>query len=280
MKNLLFAAVSAVALIGAAAAADVEFRYDMTLEDGQAYVDQMTRDGWHFRSIDVATTMKGVRYAMIFGRENQPKFMARLDMSPEDYQEATNEALTHNKMRLTDISVADETGGGLTAAIWESTPSNNWLGQTGMSYEQFQQVYADQTKAGLRMTDVDCYRTDGANYYAAIFSKQDGPEWYAFSEMSPSEATSRYDEMLNRKFRPVRITACPGADGPRFSEIFIKDTGESWVAKTGLSEEEFAASAAEADSKGMNLIDFSEYVDAGLDRYAGIWLQQPKQPTQ
>lgn len=281
MKNLLLAAASALVLSGTAGAAPTtQFRYDMTLEDARAYLDQMLKNGMRLRSVDVATTMKGVRYAMIFGAEEQPKYMVELDMSPEDYMAATSTGLDERKMRLTDISVADETGGGLTAAIWETSRADEWRGQTGMTFTQFQEVYAEQIADGLRMTDVDCYRSDGQNYYAAIFSKLDGPEWYAFSDMSTEEATVRYNEMLERKFRPVRITACPGGQGPRFAQIFVKDTGQDWIATTGLSEAEFAAMAADARTRNMALIDFSEYVDAGLDRYAGIWVKEEKQPTQ
>lgn len=274
MKTLLAAAVSAAALLGAAAAADpVVYGIDMTPDEAQSFLDANVKAGLHLRSVDVSTTTVGVRYAMIFGHETPPKAMIKLAMTPAEYTAASSEALNTNKMRLTDISVADETGGGLTAAIWEDSDATGWLAQTGMTFPQFQDVYKQQTDNKLRMTDVDCYRSDGVNYYAAIFSKQDSPEWYAFSDMAPADATRRYDEMLNRKFRPVRITACPGADGPRFAEIFVKDAGETWVAKTGLSKEEFTASAADAEGKGMALVDFSEYIDAGLDRYAGIWVK-------
>lgn len=273
MKSLLFAAVSAAALTAAAPAADVEFRFDMNAAEAQAYYDEMTADGWRYRAVDLATMTKGVRYAMAFSREPQPaRAMARSEMTFDMYNAANAEALA-DKMRLTDISIADESGGGLFAAIWEPDGPTSWMSRSGMTLDEFATVYERQIADKMRLTDVDCYLSDGQMYYAAIFEKRDGPEWYAFSDMTVDSAQKRYDEMLDKKFRPSRITACAGPDGPRFAQIFVKDQGETWSARTGMSEADFAAASADADSKGLTMIDFSAYIDGGQDRYAAIWLK-------
>lgn len=272
IRLLLAAGLAAAVLASAAFAAEIRYRYDMTAEQAQFFFDTMTKKGWHYRHLDTVATPEGTRYAMIFADEPSPRFLARAGLSMNDFQAAFDAAVA-DKMRMTDLSAADANGGGEYGAIWEQTDGRAWVSRSALTIAQFQTLFNEQTGAGMRLTDIDCYQSDGALYYAGTFERIASPSWYAFADMTPQQSQARFDEMVAKGYRPVKLSVCASPNGPRYAEIFEKSPAAGWVSKSGLPKAQFQAAAAQNEGAGMALLDISVYLDGGEARYAAIWVK-------
>lgn len=269
MRPALAALAILFSLIFTAAAGETVTRHGMSPSAAQAFFDEMNAKGWRYRNVDTVSTPGGVRYAMTFSDETQPRFLARSGLSASRYRTALDDALNEG-FRPVAISVADM-GEGQFAAIFEKNDGRAWLARHGMTLEGFQAALAEQTKAGRRLADVDCYVSDGQISYAALFEAASGPAWEAWVNMTSSAWLEKLNDAIAKGLRPTRLNVCSTREGPRFAGIFERANGRIWRARHNMSEAAYKAEFDANSAKGLTLTDLSAYQSGSETLYAAIW---------
>lgn len=269
MRSFLALAVVLASLTAPAAAGETMTRHGMSPSAAQAFFDEMNAKGWRYRNVDTVSTPSGVRYAMTFADEKQPRFLARSGLSAARYQTVLDEAIKDG-FRPVALSVADMADGQF-AAIFEKNDGRAWLARHGLTLEGFQSALAEQMKAGRRLADVDCYVSGEQATYAALFEAGNDGVWEAWVNMSSSGWQDRLNGMIERGFRPTRVNVCATADGPRFAGIFEKADGRIWRARHNMTEAAYQAEFDANAAKGLRLADLSVYQSGDETLYAAIW---------
>jgi hypothetical protein len=269
MRPALAALAILFSLTFAATAGETVTRHAMSPRAAQAFFDEMNAKGWRYRKVDTVSTPGGVRYAMTFSDEKQPRFLARSGLSASRYRTALDEALKDG-FRPVAVTVSDM-GDGQFAAIFEKNDGRAWLARHGMTLEAFQAALAEQTKSGRRLADVDCYVSGDQVSYAALFEAASGPAWEVWVNMSSSAWLEKLNDAIANGLRPTKINVCSMSDGPRFAGIFEKANDRIWRARHNMSEAAYQAEFDANSAKGLTLTDLSAYQSGNETLYAAIW---------
>ena len=269
MRRSLSALALLALLTAPAAAGETITQHAMSPRAAQVFFDEMVAKGWRYRNVDTVATPEGVRYAMTFSNEKQPRFLARSGLSADSLQSVMNDA-AKDGFRPVALSVADM-GAGQFAVILEKNDGRVWHERHGLTLDGFQSVLKEQMKAGRKLSDIDCFDRDGDTRFAALFEAKGGTVWEAWVNLGTTAWQAKLEDMMAKGFRPTRVNACASPDGPQFAAIFEKSDGRIWRARHNLTPEQYQTEFDENAAKGLTLVDISAYQSNGETLYAAIW---------
>ena len=159
----------------------------------------------------------------------------------------------------------------LYAAMWEKGTGPAWQARHGLSAAQYQQEFDSLTRQGYRLVEVSGYSVDDKETYAAIWEQRQGPAWIARHGLSAAQYQQEFDKQLGQGYRLVDICGYTVAGQDRYAAIWDKNHGPAWVARHGLSAEQYQQEFDKQLGQGYRLVDVSGYTVGGQDRYAAIW---------
>ena len=197
---------------------------------------------------------------------------ARHNLTGAQYQEKFNELLGKG-FRLVSISGYDDgQGNARYAAVWKRQAGPAWVALHGLTAAQYQAAFEDALKNGYRLDFINGYAVGATPYYAAIWSKRNGPAWEARHGLTAAQYQATVNEMVAKGYSLRHVSAYTVGNTARFAAIFEKG-GPAWVARHGLSAEQYQKAFDEFNRQGYRLKVVSGYRDGGGDRYAALWIR-------
>jgi hypothetical protein len=157
------------------------------------------------------------------------------------------------------------------AAIWEATPGPNWFAVHGLTNGQYQQRFDELVGQGFRPVDVSGYDVGGEDRYAAIFEQREGPAFAARHGLTNAQYQQTFDELVGQGFRLVDVSGYEVDGQDRYAAIFEQRPGPAFVARHGLTNQQYQAAFDEFVGQGFRLRRVSGYAVNGQDFYAAIW---------
>ncbi|GAA3526548.1 hypothetical protein GCM10022419_001560 [Nonomuraea rosea] len=148
--------------------------------------------------------------------------------------------------------------------------------QTAPAWVAYHNLSASDSVARVKQLKGQGYRpitvnvSDGERYAAVWVKDSSSAAWGIWQGMSPEAFQQRFDAALKEGAQPISVSATGSGDSVVFTAIFQKKSG-SFVTKSNLTGDKFAALNKEAVSKGLALASVDAYGTPGDIRYVGVW---------
>lgn len=210
------------------------------------------------------------RYASVWEPSDGVPWQARHGLSPADYQQVFTELATQG-YRLVDVDVHSSKARPRFAGIWRREDGPAWQARHGLTGQQYQQTFDEMTATGFRPVCVSGYADGGQALYAAVWTKSGGPAWTARHGLSADQYQQLFEALPGQGFRPVRLNVSTVSGHDLFSVIWHQSEGSEWLARHGLSAQEYQQLFSDLAGQGWRLLDVSGYGSGGHDRYACLW---------
>jgi hypothetical protein len=152
-----------------------------------------------------------------------------------------------------------------------------WKLDAGLEKDRFQETMEERRKEGMRVVDIEQYRSGRSTKQAALWVKaMPSDEWESKRELTVVEYKEENENFLKKGFVPVDIEVDRVGASLHFGGVWLK-SNEDFVTemKFGMDDLMFSNFYGEMADRDYRLIDFEAYETNGKTRYAAIW--KPKQ---
>jgi hypothetical protein len=150
--------------------------------------------------------------------------------------------------------------------------ANPWQARHGLTSAEYQATFNDLTSKGYRLNWVSGYGLwDNAAHYACIFEKKPSPAWVARHGLTSAGYQTAFDQYTSQGYRPVLVNGYTVNGVDYYAAIWDKSSGGAWVARHGLSSQDYQAAFNQWTSQGYRLKHVSGYSVDNTARYAAIW---------
>lgn len=160
-------------------------------------------------------------------------------------------------------------------AVFRPAGNVDWQAVHGLSATQYQQRFDAITGQGFRPTQVESYSSDGQVRYAAIFRKDGGPETRAYHGLTAQQHQQRFEDWSAAGFRARNIAVTAVGDQPRYTALYEKSDGGSWIAKSRLTPDEYQQAFADNTAQGRRPVYLNAYGLDGQIYFSAIFAAKP-----
>ena len=166
------------------------------------------------------------------------------------------------------------------AALWSREKGPVWQARHGLSASEYQQVFDNLAKKGYRPVEIDGYSVGGEARYAAIWEQKEGPTWVARHGLSARQHQREVSRLTRDGYRPVDLSGYVVGGVDLYASIWEQRQGPAWVARHGLSAQQYQAEFERLAGEGFRIVDVSGYAVGGQDRYAAFWEKDEGPPLE
>jgi hypothetical protein len=171
-----------------------------------------------------------------------------------------------------DLTLRD----GFPALAAASRPDDpQWFAQHGMDAGQYQATVDRLIRAGFRPTDVCGYADGGQARYATIWEKSSGPEFVARHGLAAEQYQAEFDRQNRAGFRLVRVSGYRVGATTWYAAIWYKITGPEFVARHGLTADQYQAEFDRQTRAGFRPVEVCGYDGGGQPNFAAMWEKSP-----
>jgi hypothetical protein len=202
-----------------------------------------------------------------------PPYVARINMTSQQYQQTFND-LTGKGFRLASISGYNFQGDDRYAAVFMKTPvpgMTAWVARHGMSSQQYQQAFDGYVGQGYRLADVSGYQVGSDARYAALWVKAPGPAFVARHGLTSQQYQQAFNQYVSQGFRLTHVSGYGVNNQAYYAAIWEKNNGTPFVARHGMSSQQYQQAFNQYTSQGYRLTDVSGYAVGNQTLYAAIW---------
>ncbi len=199
------------------------------------------------------------------------EFIARHGLSAPQYQSAFDQNVSKG-FALVGVDGYATPQGVLYAAIWARVGGPQWVARHGMNAAQYQAAFNEYTAQGYRPLDVSVTGTgQGAGTFAALWSKSPGA-FVARHGLTSQAYQSVFNELTGKGYRLVDVAGYATQGGMvRYAAVFLRGQGPAWLARHGLTSNQYQNAFSKAVSQGYRLTHVDGYWTPQGVRYAAIW---------
>jgi N-acyl-D-amino-acid deacylase len=163
------------------------------------------------------------------------------------------------------------------AAFWMKDGSLAHSVRFGLNAAEYQKLFDQQAKAGLRPACVQGYLDGKQVRFAAVFH-QSSEEWTARHGLPEARYPETVTSLHRDGYRLAFVSAFSDGKGLAFNLVAVRD-GRKGVARHGLSRAELEAELAAQARAGLEPAGVSSYVTREGVRYAALWASpRPRYP--
>lgn len=207
-----------------------------------------------------------LKYAMVW-RENteKRKWAEHRDLTSSQYNDYWKRY--KGMFRPIDFESYFHNGKQLYAGIWvENTEAVSWDSRWDMTASEYSKYLAEQRAAGLRLVDIEIYKTPSGLRYAGIWNQnRSDTSWTQAYDMSPSVYQKKANEYKAEGFSAIDIEMYRVDEEDRYAVIWEKHPKLNSMVKTNLTKKQFS----KYRSGSYRLIDF----ERNGSKYGGVWLE-------
>ncbi len=202
-----------------------------------------------------------------------PPYQVSINMTSAQYQQTFND-LTSKGFRLSCISGYNVAGQERYAACFTKVPypgMTAWQARHGMTSAQYQQNFDTFVNQGYRLADVSGYQVGNEAHYAALWIKAPGPAFIARHGLTSDQYQQAFNQYLGQGYRLVHVSGY-GVNGQAFyAGIWEKNNGTPFVARHGLTSDQYQQAFNQYAAQGYRLSDVSGYAVGNQILYAAVW---------
>lgn len=164
------------------------------------------------------------------------------------------------------------------AAYWERSGGPAWIARHGLTSAQYQQEFDRLLRQGYRPVQVSGYAMGNQDFYAAIWEQRQDVPWAARHGLTSAQYQQAFNDLTRQGYRLVHVSGYGVGGQDRYAAIWEKRSGPAWVARHGLTGQQFQQEFDRLLGQNYRLLDLSGYSVGGQNRYAAIWEQSSGPP--
>lgn len=149
--------------------------------------------------------------------------------------------------------------------------AQQWQARHGLTAAEYQSTFNDLFKQGYRLKCMSGYMSGGVERYAALWTKEAGPEWQARAGLSEADYQKTFNDLVKQGYRLTWISAHEVNGTVHYEGIWEKKAGGAWEAKGNLSSAEYQQAVDNYTRQGYRLLHVSGYSSGGSQRFAAIF---------
>ncbi len=202
-----------------------------------------------------------------------PPYVARINMTSQQYQQTFDE-LTAKGFRLASISGYNLQGSDRYAAVFTKVPAHGmkaWAAKHGMTAQEYQQAFDSYAKQGYRLADVSGYQVGSDAHYAALWIKASGPAFIARHGLTAQQYQDAFNQYVSQGYRLTHVSGYGINNQDFYAAIWEKNNGTPFVARHGLTADQYQQAFDQYTGQGYRLTDVGGYAVGNQTLYAAIW---------
>jgi CubicO group peptidase (beta-lactamase class C family) len=177
--------------------------------------------------------------------------------------------------RLVKITSYDAGDTPRYASIWHRQNGNPWRALHGVSEEKYQEAIDSWGNEGYRPINLSVVRSGGVTRFSAIWEQEAGLPWIARHRLTAVEYQQLFEDLSSQGFRLRCVSPYDNGDGERFACIWDHYAGPRWLARHGLTPQEYQNEFNRQVERGFRLIRSVGYNSGSGPHYATIWEESP-----
>jgi len=198
-------------------------------------------------------------------------WQARHGMTSGQYQQAFDNLVSQG-YRLAHVDGYAVAGQPLFAAIWNKVAGPPWQARHDMDAARYQMTFDQMSAQGYRLVKVSGYDGGNGALYAALWVQRPGPDWRARHGMSSAEYQQTFDNLTGQGYRLAWVNGYGVAGVPYFAAIFERSPGPAYLARHGMTSDQYQAAFDSAVAQGYRLRHVDGYTaGGGVPNFAAIW---------
>jgi hypothetical protein len=207
-------------------------------------------------------------------------WIARHNLTAEQYQQAFNDYVGNHGMQLIDVS-GYGTATPLFAALWVKTPSPPaWQARHQLTANDYQATFNELTGQGFTPVLVNGYATPAGPRFACIFQQRPTGPWVARHNLTGAQYQAAFDQFTGQGFALEWVSGYFDGGQDLYAAIWRKlPDAPAWQARHGLTSDQYQAFFNEVTAQGYKPLVVSGYSDGARDRYAAIFRKTENTPA-
>jgi CubicO group peptidase (beta-lactamase class C family) len=251
--------------------------HNATAAQHQAYVTQLSAEGFNPISLSVYGDPSNALYAAVWVKGPSPSWLAVHNIDANAYQNWITTTVEPQGYRVVIVSFTGS-GSNLVFAAVALKDSVGWMARHGMTNgglsdpNSFQSQCQDALNDNMILRSLSIYGTAAARTYAATWEANAGNiQWSFVMDASASYYQNYFDAAVVGQGRPA-YTAM-SSDG-LCAGYFRNDWVGPWVARTGLSSTDYQSLFNELNSQGYYPICVQGGGTTAKPVFAAVFVQQ------
>lgn len=207
-------------------------------------------------------------------------WIARHNLTAEQYQEAFNDYVGNHGMQLMDVS-GYGTSQPLYAALWVKTASAPaWEARHGLTAADYQTTFDQLTQQGYYPVLVNGYATAAGPRFACIFQKGATDAWVARHGLTSAQYQAAFNQFAGEGYVLDWVSGYFDGTQDLYAAIWSKpSSAPAWQARHGLTSADYQNTFNQLVAEGYKPVLVCGYSDGAQDRYAAIFREIPGVPA-
>lgn len=151
-----------------------------------------------------------------------------------------------------------------------------WVARHRLTSSAYQETFNDLVSKNYRLTYVSGYSYNYAPLFAAIWEQKSNSAWVARHGMSGTEYQQQFDALVAKGYNPVLVNGYTVNGQPQYAAIWDNAPHPAWVARHGMTSQQYQAEFNTYVSQGYKLKHVSGYAQGNTALYAAIWEKDTK----
>ncbi len=195
--------------------------HGLTSAQYQAKFDQYTGAGFRPTQVESYRQGNGIRYAVIFAKQNGPAFKAYHGRSAAQHQQLFDQ-LKQQGWRPRNISVVSVNGQRSYTALYEQTNIGSFMAKSFMTPSEYQQEFNQNQQAGRQVAYLNAYLHNGQPRFTAIWNAVANGPFKARHGLSSSQYQQQWDANTQQGFQTQLVTGYQQGNTSRFAAAWRK----------------------------------------------------------
>lgn len=153
-------------------------------------------------------------------------------------------------------------------------PSTGWLSVRNMGVAAHQELFEEQSAAGMMMIDAERIEIGGQLRVSSVWqSNADGRAWASRSNLTDAQFDEYWAEYSRKGMRLIDQDAYLVGGAIRYAGIWMDNKeGLAWASYQGQPDQLFSETFAKLSEAGMMMVDVESYVLGDVRLYSSIWV--------
>lgn len=210
------------------------------------------------------------------GKPGTIHWVAKHDLTDAAYRAEFKRLSVDEGYRLADVCGYDVGGQARYGAIWEKrvgppdTP--NYYSDHAIRLADYKAHFDARNAAGERPVRINGYSVGGQAFFATIWEKWPGPDWFTRHEIPEFELKGEFDRLDKAGHRLVDVCGYvePRFGGIHFATIWELSDGRNWGWIPPSNRAQYQTHFEAARAKGYRPVRISGFTGGGEPRYTAV----------
>lgn len=256
---------------------------NMAAADHQTFFNQTAEAGYMMIDAERIELGGQLRVSSVWQSNTDGRgWASRSNLSSDEFRDVWTQ-YKDGGYRLIDQDAYERDGAINYAGIWiENTEDLGWYSFRNQSDQEFSDTFADLSRRGFMMVDVESYLAGEQRLYSGIWVENKASlGWIERRDMSADQYAGYFEEYADAGYRVLDLESYMLGNGAqRYAAIWVQNaSGRGWYAYRDMDAQGFGNRWNQLRDAGYRLTDFEIYASDEGTRYAGVWRQNTSRPN-